>query len=549
MLFIYGPLILALISAIPTTVFAKRVVENWEVTYVTSNRGLDQPPKRGVGVNHKFPLPVVHATKGDTLVLNIFNSLNETTTMHSHGLFQRNTTYYDGAAMTTECSITPGTSFSYEIPLEQAGTYWIHGHSHSQNFDGLRTPLIIHDPKDPYKSDGEYVVAVEDWWPVTFNTTLAALLDVTGQSNPFAQPPNLLVNGHPDAPRFDFIPGQTYRIRLVSMMSLPLWEFAIDGHELEIIEVDGVNTKPKKVNVVRLAPAQRVSVLVKAKESCDSNYSYHVTMFGNFLPPIPGVFPSRVDGLVAYSSDAPLAETVGEIPSEPFDEMSIESLHGPIMKADRGLYFNATSGFLPDGTNWESFNLVTYRNPDVPSVFTALTDFINLNPISYGPQTNAHVLQLNEVIEMLFWSATQLSHPLHLHGHVFQIVEKGFINDTMGALTTRVAKDKFPLQRDTVLVNSGEYVVVRFKADNPGVWLMHCHFDWHMALGLNMVFVEAPKEMMDVIKVPQSVIDQCKRQGIETKGNVVGNMAYDYDGAPNLPHLLHDAPAVLASAA
>ncbi|KAJ1643891.1 ferroxidase fet3 [Coemansia asiatica] len=114
----------------------------------------------------------------------------------------------------------------------------------------------------------------------------------------------------------------------------------------------------------------------------------------------------------------------------------------------------------------------------------------------------------------------------------------------MGVTRRRVPKGASPLKRDTVLVHSGEYVVVRFKADNPGVWLMHCHFDWHMALGLDMVFIEAPTEMQKRIKVPQSVIDQCKKLGLPTSGNVVGNQSYDYNGAPNLPHLVFDSPHV-----
>ncbi|KAJ2590847.1 ferroxidase fet3 [Coemansia sp. RSA 1722] len=532
----------AIFIAAISFVYSKRVVHDWSITYVTSNRGLNQTARQGVGVNNQFPLPVVEATIGDVLVLNVHNALDQPTTLHSHGMFQRGTTYYDGAAMATECAIAPGSNFTYEFRLEQSGTYWIHGHKNSQNFDGLRTPFVIRDPDDPYKSDGEYLLAVEDWWPVNFNTTFAALTDPAGQSNPFASPPNLLVNGMPDAPVLDFEPGKTYRIRLVSMMSLPLFEFAIDDHDLQIIEVDGEITKPKTVKVVRLAPAQRVSVLVKAKPSRKSNYFYHITMFGDFLPPIPGVFPSKEDGIIGYSPKSPFYRT-DVIASEPFDEISMESIDGPELVPDRGLYFNATSGFLPDGVSYESFNLVTFREPNVPSLFTALTESISLNPIAYGPQTNAHVLQLGEVIEMLFWSATTLSHPLHLHGHTFQVIERGPINDTMGAARRRVPEGAFPLKRDTILVHSGEYVVVRFKADNPGVWLMHCHFDWHMALGLNMVFIEAPSEIPKRIKVPQSVKDQCKQLGIKTSGNVVGNQSYNYDGAPNLPHLAFDAPA------
>ncbi|KAJ2801888.1 ferroxidase fet3 [Coemansia guatemalensis] len=528
------------------TAQAKNVVENWDITYVTTNRGLNQPAKRGIGVNGQFPLPIVEAEIGDTLVLNIRNSLDTPTSLHTHGITQRGTNYYDGAPFVNECGIAPGSNFTYEIPPMQSGSYWIHGHTSLQNYDGLRTPFIIRDPNDPYHADKEYLFAVEDWWPNTFEEIFPLLTSSDPNIDLFANPPGALINGvsgnltEPIA----FEPGKTYRIRLISMMSLPLWEFAIDNHQLQVIEVDGVLTKPKTVDVVRLAPAQRVSVLVTAKSNADMNYQYHIIMFGDFLPEIAGVFPSVFNGTVVYNDQAPMfvADT---IPSAFLDEISMESLnYKPAFVPDHSIYLNASSGFTQDGSNFESFNLVTYEDPLVPAIFSALTTGdMALNPITYGPRTNSHVLKYGEIVEMLLWSATDLPHPLHLHGHTFQLIERGFTNDTTGELRNIVPLTNFsPLMRDTIFVPQGEYAVVRFKADNPGVWNMHCHFDWHMGMGLNMLFIEAPEQMRQVIRVPQSVIDQCVAQGIPTSGNAAGNNAYNYDAAPDLFYLLLDNP-------
>ncbi|KAJ2747054.1 ferroxidase fet3 [Coemansia sp. BCRC 34301] len=523
-------------------VHARHVVQNWDITYVTTNRGLNQGPKRGIGVNGKLPLPVVEATLGDTLVLNVRNSLDTPTSLHAHGIFQRGTNYYDGVAMTTECSIAPGTNFTYYIKLDQAGTFWIHGHTHEHNFDGLRTPLIIHDPHDPNPVDREFLFAAEDWWPITFQESLAIIMQPHGPGNPYTMPPYTLVNGVNGSliePLY-FEPGKTYKIRLVSMMSLPLWEFVIDDHELLIVEVDGIATIPKAVSVVRLASGQRVSVLVTAKQTTRINYQYHITTFADYLPLIPGVYPQQNNGTVVYAPDARVFVPQA-IPSEPFDELSIESLeYMPAMAADRSLFFNSTFGFSPDDVAYESFNLVTYQSPKVPSMFSALTtDDMSINPITYGPSTNAQVLKYGEVVEMVYWSATRLPHPQHLHGHAFQVVEKGRVNDATGEFRRKVPAAGFsPLMRDTVMVNSGEYVVVRFRADNPGAWIMHCHFDWHLGQGLNMLFISAPQLMRETLSVPQSVVDQCTRQGIKTAGNVVGHNAYNIDDAPKPPTLI-----------
>ncbi|KAJ2159291.1 ferroxidase fet3 [Coemansia sp. RSA 552] len=540
------------LSLLLPLVQARTVVHDWNITYVTTNRGLDQPARRGIGVNNQLPLPVVEAEIGDTLVLNVFNSLDVPTSLHAHGIFQRGTNYYDGVAMVNSCPIAPGSRFTYEIPLEQSGTYWIHGHTDEQNFDGLRTPLVVHDRNDPYPADQEYLFAVDDWWPINIHESLELLRKPGGLGTPFIYPPQTLINGYFGnlTSPMEFEPGRTYRIRLVSMMSLPLWEFAIDDHELQIIEVDGVLTKPKRVDVVRLAPAQRVSVLVTAKESRSMNYQYHITVLDDYVLPIPGVYPAQFDGAVVYHPDAPV-DIVDYIPSEPFDDLGLESLeYEPALFPDRSLFLNLTYGFTKEEVPAETINLVTYRDSLVPTIFSALTTSERaINPITYGPQTNAHIVKYGEVVEMLLWSPTLVPHPMHLHGYVFQVIERGFTNDTTGAYRRRAPSTDFsPLKRDSIHVPQEEYAIVRFRADNPGVWNFHCHIDWHMGMGLNMVFVVGPREMQETLRVPQSVYEQCEVQGIGTSGNAAGHYdTYNYDSAPQLPYLEAGLPAAAAA--
>lgn len=65
----------------------------------------------------------------------------------------------DGPSMVTQCPIPPGASFTYNIPITQTGTYWIHGHHKGHYVDGLRAPLIIHNPNEAYQYDDEYTIA------------------------------------------------------------------------------------------------------------------------------------------------------------------------------------------------------------------------------------------------------------------------------------------------------------------------------------------------------------------------------------------------------
>jgi FtsP/CotA-like multicopper oxidase with cupredoxin domain len=77
-----------------------------------------------------------------------------------------------------------------------------------------------------------------------------------------------------------------------------------------------------------------------------------------------------------------------------------------------------------------------------------------------------------ERVELIMINRTPMSHPMHLHGHQFQVVGKRF----MGAV------------RDTVLVPPGHRVVVVFNADNPGLWAFHCHLLYHFEAGMFTTF-------------------------------------------------------------
>lgn len=72
------------------------------------------------------------------------------------------------------------------------------------------------------------------------------------------------------------------------------------------------------------------------------------------------------------------------------------------------------------------------------------------------------------------------------------------------------------------------YTVVRFVADNPGVWFFHCHMDWHNIAGLAATFVEAPLELQRTQSVPEWWKENCRIQGFPIEGNAAGNTV-DYE--------------------
>ncbi|KAJ2747348.1 ferroxidase fet3 [Coemansia sp. BCRC 34301] len=555
-------------------VAAARVEYDMEIaTIMTTMDGVHE--RMAVVVNGEIPMPLVRANLGDTLALRIRNGLkDEATGLHSHGLFNNGTNYYDGAGMVTECGIAPGSEMTYEILLTQTGTYWLHGHHNSQYINGLRGPLIITDPEgEPYDYDEDLVITFEDWFPTASNMTMDPVVKKKGKPvhhSPRSKPPPAntssaassamapiethtrdmdmgcqgkncttaaaaatpatssshkdpakkypigVINGRDGtkAPELYFEPNKTYRLRLLNIGSTFMFRFGIEGHDMHVIEVDGVATDKQQVNSVLLGVAQRVSVLVTARPEMTNNYRYHFDIFSDVFPEVAGYNPRSYSGSVIYDENAEYATATSPIVWEDFDDLGLVPLDRlPIMEADVIHDVKVRAERASTGMVHAYINDVSFELPTLPSLFTALsfnyTDSA-MNGTVFGEKCNARVIQHMDVAELRVANYDTVHHPMHLHGQFFQIVERGVIGNASSA----VKSSGTPMRRDTTLVAPGAYAILRFRADNPGVWLMHCHIDLHMELGLSMMFVSAPEIIRQTINVPDVVLEQCRLLGI-----------------------------------
>jgi iron transport multicopper oxidase len=122
-------------------------------------------------------------------------------------------------------------------------------------------------------------------------------------------------------------------------------------------------------------------------------------------------------------------------------------------------------------------------------------------------------------------------HPFHLHGHNFQAISRS--EDNAGSYDpTNATQNKFPqfpMRRDTFMVRPVSNFVLRFRADNPGIWLYHCHIEWHTAVGLIATLVEAPLDLQQSLTVPEDHFKVCQAQAIPTAGNAAGNTVDLFD--------------------
>lgn len=527
---------LAIVPLLIAAASAADVAVNWNVGYVNVNPdGLQE--RRAISVNGLPTPPPLNVTLGDTLVLNVQNNLDESTSVHFHGLFQNGTNYYDGPVSVNQCGIPPGSNFTYRVPIQQHGTYWAHSHKGSQYVDGFRTPFILHNPVEQYTYDEEIVVTLADWYHTESPILLAKFLSQYNPTGAEPVPQSALINFSSNS-TFNFTPGKTYRVRVINMSAFSMYYFYIDGHQMDIIELDGVDMQRKTVDQVSLSAAQRVSLLITAKNSTSNNYIMHADMEPDMFDTVPDDLNLNITATVIYDESAPVFNATPIAEHQLLDDTQLSPVQViPAAPADISMTLDVNFDVLSDGTNHAMFNSIAWRPPIVPSIFTAMSMGDNANNSAvYGPQTHAYVLQHGDMVELVVNNNDKGDHPFHLHGHQFQIVYK---NDTSAfdqSLSSSFDTLSNPVRRDTVTIAGGGSAVLRWRADNPGVWMFHCHIEWHLEAGLAVVFIEAPLEMQMTLSIPDEMYQQCAAQNIKTTGNVVGlNSTTDFSGAPYGP--------------
>jgi len=259
---------------------------------------LDGRKSNAIGVNGTVPAPLLRLREGQTVRLNVINDLDEDSSIHWHGLLVP--AQFDGVPGVSFPGIKPRSSFLYEFPVRQNGTYWYHSHSGLQEQLGHYGPIVI-DPAgiDPIASDREHVIVLSDHSPISpeaifrrmkvnpgnFNfqrQTLAGLLagrdqtlkdrvdwgrmrmDPTDISDTTGAAYTYLVNGH--GPRDNwtalFTPGQRVRLRFINASSMTTFNVRIPGLKLSIVQADGQNVMPVDVDEFQIGVAETYDAIV-----------------------------------------------------------------------------------------------------------------------------------------------------------------------------------------------------------------------------------------------------------------------------------------------
>ncbi|KAI0017707.1 Cupredoxin [Xylariomycetidae sp. FL0641] len=511
---------------------AATVIYDWSATWVWGDPdGFGRPL---IGINHAWPCPMIEASVGDTVVINLENRLgNETTGLHFHGIDQIDSNFMDGAVGTSQCPLLPGLSMTYSFRADSAGTYWYHSHSMGQYPDGLRGPLIIHNPEDPYQGeyDQDIILTISDWY---HSQTPKLISDMIQPRNQYYVPPlpnGILLNEGGDG-RIPVQPGRTYRFRIINLSAMTGSFVEFSSSSMSVIMMDGSYTRKQIAQQLLVAASQRYDVLVRVPEEVNKNHPFLFSLDTNPdwtdpWPMTPIGHHFNFTGQLVTDPNGDMGQQLEVQTFQPSDDATHFLPHdgqptwGPVTKQ-----WVLNFDYCPDVNGYPRacFNNMTYVRQLVPALYTATSLGVNNTEVAAYGQINAFTVAYGEVLEIVINNHDAAVHPFHLHGHQFQVIARPFSNagDWVPGASSEPAEDTTPPRRDTISIYSKSHAVLRIVANNPGVFLLHCHVEWHVEMGLTATLIEAPERLI-YYPIPPGMKALCAAQGIPTSGNAAGN--------------------------
>ena len=409
--------------------------------------------------NGSVPGPVVRPRAGEVLRARLDNRLPEPTTIHWHGVALRND--MDGAPGMTQPPVRPGGRFTYEFTVPDPGTYWFHPHVGLQLDRGLYGPLLVDDPAEPGGYDREQVVVLDDWTdgigpsPEQLQARLAAQGGMMGQGNmgmmgqggPDASPvlggvggqidyPLYLLNGRPpaDPPTIPARPGQRLRLRVVNAAAETAFRLALGGHRLTVTHSDGLPVAAVTVDALVVGMGERYDAVVTLGDGAfplvalaegKRGQALGVVRTAGGARPAAGARPGELDGRLL---------DLGELRADPRVGL-------PARRPDR-THRVVLSGGMMDA-RW------------------------TINGRTFDDAIPLEVRE-GERVRLVLANQSMMFHPVHLHGHSFQV-------QTQAGAGPR---------KDTVIVRPMEQFAVDLLAANPGQWMLHCHNLYHQQAGM-----------------------------------------------------------------
>ena len=527
--------------------------EQIRMTIAEAGFPVDDRVGHAVAINGTIPAPLLRLKEGQNVRITVENGLkNEDTSIHWHGFIVP--FRMDGVPGISFPGIPPGTSFTYEFPIKQSGTYWYHSHSGLQEQLGHYGPIII-DPAgpDPVAYEREHVIVLSDWTFMHphmlftrlkqeggfFNRNRRTLADkMSGKPDPLSReearmfaemrmdPTDIsdvtaaaytyLINGHSPAENWTglFRPGERVRLRIINAGAQTIFNVRIPGLKLLVVATDGINVRPFEVDEFQIGNAETYDLIVVPE---DRAYTFVAESIDR-----SGIGVATLAPRAGMRAEVP---ALRERPTLTMLDMGMGGMNhggghsghsmpgqGSGMAMDHDMRDQSKVDFKV-GPGVDMIAPMPMNRVDHPGIglenvghkVLTYTDLVSLTPNADTRAPTRRIdIHLTGNMERFMWSMdgeklsenpepyrfarnervrlrlindTMMTHPMHLHGHFFEIV-----NGNPG----------YQPLKHTVRVSPGGFLDLDLTADAPGDWAFHCHLLYHMHAGMMRVVSVRP---------------------------------------------------------
>ena len=413
-----------------------------------------------IGYNNKVPGPLLRVREDQSVTVEVVNDTDVPEYVHWHGQFVP--PEVDGVEEEGTPPVPPHGRRRYQFVARPAGSRWYHSHTaammdlHRGAYTGQFGFFMIDSGNDPGRYDQEVFLALREWQ--YFLSTVDPDEMGADPRDPMPEKPatpDLRPNGlEVSAPLYSINdkmlgageplrvqPGQRVLIHLLNASAAQIHRVALSGHKFQVIALDGnpVPT-PQAVEVIEIAPGERVDAIVEMNNP-------GVWILGEIRD------VARQSGMgivVEYANQKQRARWIPPLMTR--WDYTIFGTNAPHPAPDHtiDMYFEKVPGG-PNGINHWLVNGKEY------------------------PHEREFMLRQGGRYRLVFHNRSDDSHPLHIHRHLFELVELN-------------GKPTAGIKKDTVIVPAFGRATVDLVADQPGLTLFHCHIQQHMDFGFMALF-------------------------------------------------------------
>lgn len=457
----------------------------WTVTYgVISPLGV---PQQVILINGQFPGPKLEVVTNDNIILNLINKLDQPFLLTWNGIKQRKNSWQDGV-LGTNCPIPPNSNFTYKFQTkDQIGTYnYFPSTAFHKAAGGFGAINIYARPRIPIPYPlpvADFTLLIGDWFK-TNHKTLQQSLDSGGV---LPSPDGMLINGQTQT-TFTGDQGQSYMLRISNVGLSSSFNFRIQGHTMQVVEVEGSHVLQNVYESLDVHVGQSLSVLVTLNQP---SKDYYIVASSRYT-----TSKLSVTGLLRYSNSGVPASS-GDLPSPPPEDLDWSlnqarsfrwnltanaarpnpqgSFHYGTITPTKSFVFS-NSAPLISGKQRYAVNGVSYVNSETP---LKLADHFNIPGVfSTSVPSNAPAnvatsvvrASLHDFLEVVFQNNEESMQSWHLDGYDFWVVGFGFGQWTPEQRSLYNLVDA--LTRHTTQVYPKSWTAILVSLDNQGMWNM-----------------------------------------------------------------------------